>query len=232
MTKPDTSAIANAEPRFNPYRMWGTVAGLATAIYGYIQYWPMWQVLVLGFGVPFVSLVVWIATSPGTIRRYRFLLLVYGLAVPFAAYELWATKKLAEPVTEFLNIKAGPGDADVLFQYDFPRFLAELYPERSETLFARGLQVQMCVGFRGEGKRIPICERLETVSLQEAQRHFKAAIDTGNRTVENVLYHYAMFLNETGASEKEVAAALAEWKRHYPFSKRFDPRTASRAIAD
>ena len=224
MTDFETKETATTQADLKRFRTWGTVAGFGIGFLGYGLGWPMWLVFVLFFGVPFASLIIWLVTGSEAVRRYRFLFVVYGLAAVPAVYEMWVTKTVSEPVTEFLNIETGPGEADLLFQYDFPRYLGELYPDRSVSLFARGFQMQMCVGYRREGRRVPICERLGEVSLEQARRYLKAAVDTGTRSEENVLYHYVLFLSNTGASEEEVNAAFAEWRWNYPYSQRPDPR--------
>jgi hypothetical protein len=60
--------------------------------------------------------------------------------------------------------------------------------------------------------------------LPQARALLEQAIATGLKTEEDLFYRYAQVLVEQDAPEDEVAAAVALWKRHYPFSDLPDPR--------
>ncbi len=206
---------------------WTSVGGAVLGSLGFVLGWDGWLVLILFAAGPSGWLGHWMFTGPDWIRRYRFLFVIYGLAILPAVYELWITQKIPESVTENLDVKVGPGEGDLFFEYDFPGELSAVFPERTESSFARGVQVHLCLNRIRQGQRIPVCEQLGEVSEEEARRLFEKALATGARSNEELLFHYATFLFESGASEQDVAAAFAEWKRHHPFSPRRDPRSSS-----
>lgn len=210
--------------QFRMVRTWGSLAGLLLAAVTYLRAWPFWQVLVLCLAVPSASLITWLLTGPEPVRRYRFLVVIYGLTLIFAVYEIWLTRSVSESVTDWMEIESGPGEASLYYHYEFPEMLNEVYPGRSATLLAQSFKMQFCVEQSDAGLRIPACERLENVSLEETRRLLEAAMATGNRGDEILLYHHAVFLASKNAPDPEVDAAIRHWKRHYPFSQRPDPR--------
>jgi hypothetical protein len=88
-----------------------------------------------------------------------------------------------------------------------PYIMSRLYPERGESLLYRGIHAAYV-------------ER----DLPQARTLFEQAIATGLKTEEDLFYRYAQVLVELDAPEEDVAAAVALWKRHYPFSDLPDPR--------
>lgn len=88
-----------------------------------------------------------------------------------------------------------------------PYIMSRLYPERGESLLYRGIHAAYV-------------ER----DLPQARTLFEQAIATGLKTEEDLFYRYAQVLVELKAPEDEVAAAVALWRRHYPFSDLPDPR--------
>jgi len=225
MNKPKQRRGTKAIATVTPLQAWGTIVGVAIGIVGYGLGWPMWLILSFSLSVPFVSLVVWLLTGTEVVRRYRFLFVVYGLVAVPSFYELWVTRKVAEPIVEFLNLQPAPGEASIYVQYDLPRYLTELYPTRVESLYARGYQIQMCM-LLGEDQRqeLPICLQLGKLKKEDVGRFFKAAVDTGNRGDEKVLYNYAIFLFDNDAPTEEINAAVKNWRWNFPFSRRPDPR--------
>ena len=208
-----------------PLQAWGTIAGFSLGTVGYALGWPMWMIFTFSLGIPVGSLVVWMLTGPEILRRYRFLFVVYGLVAVPACYELWVTRVVGEPFAEFLNIQPGPGEANVFLQYDLPGQLSELYPTRVESFYARAAQIKMCLGISDEQRnQLPVCQQLGQLQKADIGRFFRAAVDTGNHGIENVLYDYAVFLVADGAPAKDVEAAVKKWRFNFPFSTRVDPR--------
>lgn len=91
-----------------------------------------------------------------------------------------------------------------------PYIMSRLYPERGESLLYRGIHAAYV-------------ER----NLPQARALFEQAMATGVKTEEDLYYRYAQVLMELEAPAEEVAAAVALWKRHYPFSDLPDPRDAA-----
>lgn len=87
----------------------------------------------------------------------------------------------------------------------------EIYPDSAEAHYQRGM-----------------IARFVRRDDPEARRHFEQALATGIKTNEDLLYEYAVVLAVINESPKTVDAAIANWRRNYPQSKRPDPRVVAR----
>jgi len=142
-------------------------------------------------------------------QRYRLLLVIVLLA---ALSFLW---EFAERRS---SGSAGGGGPTGLDAYSITRDFqqrqlfdtyAELYPERPEMLFERGMRARI----DGDDK--------------QAREYFERAIATGFKTREDLYYEYCLVLRRLKAPQNEIDAAVANWKRLFPASKLQDPGTLS-----
>lgn len=97
---------------------------------------------------------------------------------------------------------------------------AELYPDRSLSLYYQAFQASLC----GEGESEGVCAERGPAKPGEVRELFERAIATGNRANELTFYNYALVLLQEGAPAEEVDAAVRSWRRTYPRSQRKDPR--------
>lgn len=63
--------------------------------------------------------------------------------------------------------------------------------------------------------------------LEEARRQLEQGLAHGGRADERLVYDYAWVLVRMNAPESEISAAIADWRRNFPVSKRADPRLYS-----
>ena len=224
-TKQARGGDRQSQLQLSPLQTYGTIATVIVAVIGFGVGWPMWILLLTVLTVPLGSLFVWMATGPDWIRRYRFLMVVYGLVALPAIYEVWVTKKMDGPMAELLNINPGPGEADLFLQNDFPAYIRKLYPERAEAHYAQATQILMCVATKRQGLKVPICDRIGDLSWEVVGKHLEAAVKTGSVDEEGVLYDYAIYLVSNDKPKEQVDEAIRNWRWHFPFSKRPDPRS-------
>ena len=103
---------------------------------------------------------------------------------------------------------------------------AEIYPDRALTLYYQAFQKSLCTGPKHQ--RPEGCDRYEPVKEGEVRELIERAIAKGNRSIEQLLYNYAVLLVQEGAPEEEIAAAVRNWRVTHPTSDRPDPRTLGR----
>ena len=142
------------------------------------------------------------------LRRYRFLMLVYGLAL-LAGFCEFRDRRNDRPPDE-------PAET-----------MARLYPESSDIqyILARGFEKQGAEALR-DG-RIPESR----AAFAEARRRFERALGTGVKTEEKLFYHYALTLVFLDADPDEIAQSVAAWRYNFPDSQRPDPREPAAATA-
>jgi hypothetical protein len=94
-----------------------------------------------------------------------------------------------------------------------PYVMRELYPESSRILYVEAMTDVL------------------NGNLPEARARFEAALATGERTNEDLLYYYAVTLVKMDADPEEIEKAVAAWRFNFPFSSRPHPRSPEAAAA-
>lgn len=84
--------------------------------------------------------------------------------------------------------------------------LAELYPEGEEL------------------PRAAAMDRVKQGDLVNAKKYFEQALSKGVKTNEDNFYLYAVTLVYLNAPQEEIDRAVENWRFHFPFSNRPDPR--------
>jgi hypothetical protein len=132
-------------------------------------------------------------------REFRFLIIVYGLTLAAATWELVGRPGAgAKPPAPSAPAPSPPGYVPVL---------SSLYPDDAKTLYYAGVRALF-----------------SEHNPKEARRHFERAVKMGVKTDEQLLYYYAVTLILDGADQKEVDEAVANWRRNHPASREIDPR--------
>ncbi len=141
--------------------------------------------------------------SMSAIRRYRFLIIAYGLALLAAIWEIAGgiydeEKAPNEQIrqTEQRHVK------------DYAKFLQEFYPDSSRAQYYRGIEALIA----------------QPPRLEEARRHFEDALAPGVKTDEQLLYYYAVTLVLQGEDPEKIEEAIADWRWNHPRSTAPDPR--------
>jgi hypothetical protein len=91
--------------------------------------------------------------------------------------------------------------------------MRELYPESSRILYVEAMT------------------HVLNGNLPEARERFEAALATGERTNEDLLYYYAVTLVKMEADPEEIEKAVTAWRFNFPYSDRPDPRSPEAAVA-
>jgi hypothetical protein len=140
------------------------------------------------------------------LRRFRPLLMIYGLVVLAALYEIAALRGVESPTARSGRAKRLE---EMLRDDREVQLLGRLYPERRDTNYLEGLRDLM----RKDGPP----------DLVAARRHFERALAADAKD-EDLLYAYALTLDLLGEDPVLVDAAVDDWRRSFPFSTRPDPR--------
>jgi hypothetical protein len=207
---------------------WKTVRRIALAacvvlsFCAYVTGWPLWSPWLLLAAVPALCCAAWIWT--GRLRRYRLLFVIYGLAVLTGTYEAWQYRTIPVSVTEAIDLPPGAGEPDLFLDGDLPSVLFDLYPDRSEFLFVRGFQIKLCGEHQDSPRPYRVCDQFPSTDLATVREYFERALACGNKTDENLYYHYVEVLMRQAAPQDEIDAAAEQWRRLFPFSDRRDPR--------
>lgn len=153
------------------------------------------------------------------ILQHRLLLIIYVAGGALAISELRLPPEQAgalDGAAAYLDSEASIADVS-----------AEIYPDRALTLYYQAFQKSLCGGparTRPEG-----CDARGPVDPEEVSALIKRAIAKGNRSIEQLLYNYAVVLVQEGAPEAEIEAAIRNWRVAHPTSERPDPRKMRRA---
>lgn len=135
------------------------------------------------------------------LRRYRFLLVILGLVTVAALWEPPnRDPKTGAPSTAEFEAKRRAADV-----------LGQLYPDGDEVYYTIAVS------------------QIKKGDFQGARENLERALETGVKTNEDNFYYYAAVLVALGAPQKEIDAAIQQWKFHFPFSSRPDPMTLSRS---
>lgn len=141
------------------------------------------------------------------LRRFRPLLIIYGLVALAAVYEMTALR--GEQSSTLLPGRSKRME-ELLRDDGEVQLLGRLYPERRDTNYLMGLRAL----FRRDGPP----------DLIAARRYFERALAADAKD-EELLYAYALTLDLLGEDAALVDAAVADWRRSFPFSTRPDPRS-------
>jgi|CXWL01.1.fsa_nt_gi hypothetical protein len=134
---------------------------------------------------------------------YRSLLLIYGLAVFVGLGEYF---QIFRP--DDTGSYVDPVD-------NFPETITNLYPDRAENHYHLGRRAELSIP---GGVTIAEFQRYQL----EIAEHYRQCLKAGLRSDENVIYHYALALMRIEADPAEVEAAIEQWHRDFPTSKRRD----------
>jgi len=150
--------------------------------------------------------------------RHRVILLVYLLGATIAASELRLPGDRVGP----LEGPSGYFDEET----SVADVAAAIYPDRALTLYYQAFQKSLCTGpkhSRPEG-----CVRYGPVREGEVRELIERAVAKGNRSIEQLLYNYAVVLVQEGAPQEEIDAAVRNWRVAHPTADRPDPRGLGR----
>lgn len=213
-------------------------AGGGVALITYVGGDPIWVPAFLLFAAPAVWLVRKVSSRPrpglsSFLRRYRILIVIYGMAVALAACEMRLKGTFpAVLVRSFPELAKSPGEASLLLepgQANYTDALMKLYPSRPEATFAQGFQAKVCVE---QELLLPepseVCEKFVGKDLHEARRYYEQALTTGIKSNEYLFYSYAEILIKLGEDQEKIDAAMANWYRNFPYTKLLDPRKTKR----
>jgi tetratricopeptide (TPR) repeat protein len=144
-----------------------------------------------------------------TIRQSRFLVWVYAPALAIAGWEIAAVHQ-ANPGSDrnAALVNLGYSLAKQQLLEEQMQLFEELYPDRPQTGTYRGTDALLVAG-----------------SLEEARRQFEAALATGVKTDERLLYYYACTLVLEQEDPEKIDAAIANWRKNFPRTVYRDPRT-------
>lgn len=156
------------------------------------------------------------------LKEFRFLAVILGASLALAFYESShenLPKTIAEVSPDWLMDE----------RVNMARTLTELYPERSYGHFLRGYQAAMCWDQRFAP---PVCDSFPYKDLRDVRGALEEAIAHKGLADQEELYHfYAFILARTNESPEAVDQAIRQWRRHYPHSKKPDPRQMAAASA-
>lgn len=140
------------------------------------------------------------------LRRFRPLLIIYGLVALAALYEIAALRGVQGPTA---RPDRGRRLEEMLRDDREVQLLGQLYPERKDTNYLKGLR--------------NLRPKAGPPDLVAARRHFERALAADAKD-EDLLYAYALTLDLLGEDPVLVDAAVDDWRRAFPFSTRPDPR--------
>lgn len=209
-------------PRFPFIRSIGLLAGTTVGIFGYTSGWPLWTVLAVLGCVPAVSFVVWMYTGP--LRRYRFLFGIIGILVLAGTLEAWEYGHIPETWAKSMDLPKSPGAPNLYFEYDLPGVWSELFPDEPDALWLRSRQLGFCSDQRHGFQTHPFCRKFQDVPPEELRKLYEAALSAQPKLNQDIYYNYVEILIHDHAPQEEVDAAVEEWRRLFPMSKRPDPR--------
>jgi len=137
-------------------------------------------------------------------RKYRFLVIAYGLAAVAAIWEIGGDIHNDDdaPTPELLREARQ-------YTMDYSKVLKNLYPESHRANYYRGVTALYDNPPR----------------LEEAFEHFQTAIDTGIKSDEQLSYHYAVTLVLLDKDSEAIEEAVHQWRWNFPRSTSPDPRT-------
>jgi len=154
------------------------------------------------------------------LRSHRVLFAVYA-GIAFLAFFEWGDPALQPGVPDQPDVYLAPDTniADVS---------AAVLPDRALTLYYQAHQAVLCSN--AAPGTSPVCDRRGPAAPGEVRELFERAIATGNRSIELLLYNYALVLLQEGAPDAEVDAAIRAWHAAHGGRGRPNPREAWAAM--
>ena len=153
------------------------------------------------------------------LRTHRLLLAVYGFGALLAFYELRQPYALL-----------GTDDRPEWFldpEHNIVDVSSAIHPGRAATFYYRAYQASLCQDPSASANEV--CHARGPVGRKEIRELLEQALATGNDSMEELLYNYAVVLIQSGAPQAEIDAAVRAWRIAHPHSDRPDPRSARRA---
>lgn len=141
--------------------------------------------------------------SPTLLRRYRLLVVVYGLALVVAMWEV-----VGGIYEEGKAPDARSTTETRLQTLRFAEAHEALYPDLPRSGYFRGIRALFA----------------DPPDLETARKEFEQALATGIKTDEQLLYYYAVTLVMLDEEPEVVDAAIANWRLNHPRSTNLDPR--------
>ena len=147
-----------------------------------------------------------------SLRPFRLLLIVYGLAITVG---IWEVSQRSVAVDLFLDPDANYTEA-----------LTTLYPERGESHYVKALQAILCSEAEEQHRPVPSsCQQYNSRELvREVKLQFDRGLRTGIKHEQGLYYEHLQFLVLTKAKPLEIEAAYQAWSRNFPLSRLPDPR--------
>jgi hypothetical protein len=93
------------------------------------------------------------------------------------------------------------------------------------TLYYQAYQAALCS--QPTNAQAQVCKARGPVKPGEVRELIEQSLATGNRSIEFVLYNYAVVLVQEGAPADQIDAAVRNWRSANPISKLPDPRNAA-----
>jgi hypothetical protein len=102
---------------------------------------------------------------------------------------------------------------------------AAIYPGRAMTLYYQAYQAALCSQLANA--QAQVCKARGPVKPGEVRKLIEQSLATGNRSIEFVLYNYAVVLVQESAPADQIDAAIRDWRSAHPTSTLPDPRNAA-----
>ena len=151
------------------------------------------------------------------LRTHKLLLVIYAagmwLGISESNLSLETSAALEQPRT---YIEGDDNVADIS---------AAIYPGRAMTLYYQAYQAALCS--QPTNAQAQVCKARGPVKPGEVRELIEQSLATGNRSIEFVLYNYAVVLVQEGAPADQIDAAVRNWRSANPISKLPDPRNAA-----
>ena len=151
------------------------------------------------------------------LRTHKLLLVIYAagmwLGISESNLSLETSAALEQPRT---YIDGDDNVADIS---------AAIYPGRAMTLYYQAYQAALCS--QPTNAQAQVCKARGPVKPGEVRELIEQSLATGNRSIEFVLYNYAVVLVQEGAPADQIDAAVRNWRSANPISKLPDPRDAA-----
>lgn len=152
------------------------------------------------------------------VKTHKVLVVVYAAGITLGLFELNLSGESAgtlERPEAYLQSEKNVADVS-----------AEIYPDRALTLYYQAYQAALCsqaAHAQSEG-----CTSREPGQPGNVRELIERSLATGNRSIEMVMYNYAVVLIQERAPAEEIDAAVRAWRSSYPMSTLADPRDAAR----
>ena len=152
------------------------------------------------------------------IRQFRLLAIILGASILLGSYEANRSdlpQSSAEVNPDWLLDE----------RINMAKTILELYPNRSHGYLLKAYQAGMC--WEREF-RPAVCWSFAYRDLRDVRAALEEALERGGDYDQEGLFHfYAFILTQLQESPESIDQAVAAWRKHYPYSKKSDPRAVS-----